>query len=283
MNLASTATAASKTTGRFGGRSGRCGLLLVPACSAFTLMELLVVIAIIAVLASMLLPAISYAKFRARVTSCTNNYRQLAVSVALYATEDGKGRLPSFPLPVDKMVQYRSLEPWFVPFAMITNMAMHGVTVPMWFCPLRPKSLEVKRENFWRSTGRDLATPVDLVYEQERIEGGAFAGPDLFWWVPRPLGQSSIEFPDPKLMKTRVPDPWPSRMEDPTVSTMPILSDWTVGVKQGNSFVVTGGGHRLAGSLKNNNAAYADGHVELRSAKQLQWQAESPQGLIYFY
>jgi prepilin-type N-terminal cleavage/methylation domain-containing protein len=187
--------------------SGSFALLIVPACSAFTVMELLVVIAVIAVLVSMLLPAISYAKFRARVTTCSNNYRQWAVAVAFYATEDGKGRLPSFPLPVDKMVQYRSLEPWFVPFPMVTNMATHGVTVPMWFCPLRAERFEVQRENFRRSTGRDLATPGDLVYEYEKNEGAAFAGPDLFWWVPRRLGQSSIEFPDPKLMKTRVPDP----------------------------------------------------------------------------
>jgi prepilin-type processing-associated H-X9-DG protein len=84
-------------------------------------------------------------------------------------------------------------------------------------------------------------------------------------------------------MKTRLPDAWPSRMDDPTVSTMPFASDWTVGRREDSGLAVKGGGHRWAGSLKNNNAAYADGHVELRSAKQLQWQAESPGGLIYLY
>jgi prepilin-type processing-associated H-X9-DG protein len=74
-------------------------------------------------------------------------------------------------------------------------------------------------------------------------------------------------------------------MDDPTVSIMPFLSDWTVERKggTGSGFVGTGGGHRWGGSLKNNNAAYVDGHVETRSAKQLQWQAESPTGLIYLY
>jgi prepilin-type N-terminal cleavage/methylation domain-containing protein len=153
---------------------------MVPAWSAFTLMEMLVVIAVIAVLLSMLLPAISDAKFRARVATCSNNDRQWAVAVALYATEDGKGRLPSFPLPVDKMVQYSALEPWFVPFALVTNMAMHGVTVPRWFCPLRAEAFEIHRENFRTLTGRDLATPGDLVYENEKVQGAAFAGPDLF-------------------------------------------------------------------------------------------------------
>jgi prepilin-type processing-associated H-X9-DG protein len=245
--------------------------------------ELLVVLAVMAILVAILLPVLSFGKFRARVATCSNSYRQWGVAVALYATEDGRGRLPSFRLPVDEMVQYSTLEPWFVPFATITNMESHGVTVPLWFCPLRGKTFEVHRKNFRSMKGRDLLTPTDLVEEYEKIQGAAFAFPDLFWWVPRRLGESSLEFPDPKLMKTRVSDPWPSRMDDPTVSTMPFASDWTVGVKEGAGFAVTGGGHRWAGSLKDNNAAYADGHVESRSAKQLQWQAESPQRLVYFY
>jgi prepilin-type N-terminal cleavage/methylation domain-containing protein/prepilin-type processing-associated H-X9-DG protein len=60
----------------------------------FTLIELLVVIAIIAILAAILFPVFAKAREKARMNTCLNNQRQIAVAISMYIQDNDEKIFP---------------------------------------------------------------------------------------------------------------------------------------------------------------------------------------------
>jgi len=249
----------------------------------FTLIELLVVIAILGILAALLIPAVSYGKFKARGTTCTNNYRQLALAAAMYSGDDSKGRLPSFELPTDssQLTNFHNLYPWIIGLPMLKAMETHGIAQPqMWFCPLQDSWQESSTTFQW-AFGRPMATIDDFSKFWTDIQKANYAGVNFNWWVPRRLeGSPTLTYPDASLLPTRLKTPWPSKMDDLTISTRPILSDWMVGSKDtsGDSFISANGAHAFAGKIRSANSGYADGHVVTHSASSMKWELQLTDG-----
>ncbi len=272
--------------------------------AGFTLIELVVVIAIIGVLAALLVGGLATAQFWGRVASCSNNFRQWGIAVNLYANEDPFGRLPAYAMRVSEFGDYGDLLPWMISREMGTNLGRYGVTVPLWFCPVRPYDLQrVKNNMNWVRAGWTLDSLEDLTkyWEWESGHGSPgqprnFAGIRYNWLVPRPLTDSGSIYPDPKVVHSRIPDGWPRKLEDPSGAIQPILTDSTYGTwnEDKTAFQSFASGHRfpmqttadnIRSSMRSINVLFVDGHVETRGVGQLQWQFEvqssNPIAIVY--
>jgi prepilin-type N-terminal cleavage/methylation domain-containing protein len=124
----------------------------MPKKHPFTLIELLVVIAIIAILASMLLPALQRAKYKAKLILCTNNQRQLATGIQVYTTDfdtyyPSTGTIRSNGDPWDQAManlsQGSNIRPLIRPYWASPD----NKRTPIEVCPISSQLVEPKGDN----------------------------------------------------------------------------------------------------------------------------------------
>jgi prepilin-type N-terminal cleavage/methylation domain-containing protein len=148
----------------------------------FTLVELLVVIVIIGILAALLLPAITRAIKRARVTSCANNLRQLWTLQTTYMSQFG-GRNKIMPTS-DGAAFWSALTTTTPPLVDPTEMEV-------FLCPVRGEAA-IGEIDFYgpgiRVNKLSGGDPVGCDDPENHLEGNSTAGNDASGNVLRKSG-----------------------------------------------------------------------------------------------
>lgn len=236
---------------------------------AFTLIELLVVIAIIALLMAILIPTLQRAREQSRRIVCSNNLKQISISLHMYGNEND-GRLP---------LNVGGYWLWDIAYSTSDYIIRTGGSKNTFYCPADP----TKKSNMaivWQYTQDPPFTATsNSVLEPETNRDSYYRVTGYFWMMDTKIGRTFHPEGIPK-------KDWIKNLNATQPATTELITDATLSTgpdPKTASFVEVRGGlyarwqlfdrtnHLTRGDKPDGgNIAFLDGHLEWRRFADMQ-------------
>ncbi len=242
---------------------------------AFTLIELLVVIAIIAVLMAILIPALSRAKEQAKRVSCSNNLKQIGLSLNMYGNDyDGK-------LPLNTFGYWL----WDVSYSTTDYIIASGGSRDTFYCPSDPLKTPDMACLWQFSQNIPFGTKPDEISEPTTNRDQHYRVTGYFWMLDTQSGRNVEPVGEPvkhwvKTLNCKQPseqelvtDATLSNGEDPaTASFLDVQGGswdrWRVNDRTNHV--------NRAGKPEGANIVFVDGHLDWRRFSEMDIRVRPP-------
>jgi prepilin-type processing-associated H-X9-DG protein len=196
--------------------------------------------------------------------------------------------------------------PWDVSTNFVPVCANYGLTVPMWFCPVRADETAAAYAAAKIKLGRDMSTVADLNAFLNGVYGFGLTIMNHNLWVKK-TSSSGIVSPAPGAVLPNTDLAtygWPVKTTSPGSGHVPFMSDACfsgygtsgttsvsdINIIGANNLIVAGiklkktSGHVSNGQIQSVNMVFADGHVATHNKQQIQAPWSDPsQPVSFFY